>query len=137
MIQNVNEAHFQKTPPLNETASYVGHGGDTYGFMSDNGYFPALNATISVIVNQDSNGLYPSLVACHAVEIVAKHLNYTIKEKFGCRDATVPKYECKTQYGKPTCVDSYRGKETHNMCSATCGKSIVEYLLNGDENYVQ
>jgi hypothetical protein len=41
MIQNVNEASYSRTPPaLNLTASYVGHGGDTYGFMSDNGYFP-------------------------------------------------------------------------------------------------
>ena len=28
------------------------HLGDTYAFMSDNGFYPKLNASISVVVNQ-------------------------------------------------------------------------------------
>jgi len=40
MIQNVNEARHDHLPPTTLLASYIGHGGDTYGFMSDNGYFP-------------------------------------------------------------------------------------------------
>lgn len=119
-----------KTPPANLLASYVGHGGDTYGFMSDNGYFPYLNATISVIVNEDSNGLYPSLVTCHAVLIVAKHVGIdTDKQGLKCRDATVPMYVCKTEYGKPTCMNTYGKGETKSQCDAKCGKSAVEYLM--------
>ena len=44
------------TTSRSNLASYIGHGGDTYAFMSDNGYFPALNASISVIVNEDADG---------------------------------------------------------------------------------
>lgn len=31
---------YKPTPSIDNLASYVGHGGDTYGFMSDNGFFP-------------------------------------------------------------------------------------------------
>merc|ERR1712110_1266161 len=31
-------------PPRDDPNSYIGHGGDTYGFQSDNGYFPSYNA---------------------------------------------------------------------------------------------
>lgn len=68
MIQNVNEAkYWEKLAHTTDLASYIGHGGDTYGFMSDNGYYPQLKASISVIVNEDSNGSYPSLVTCKVV----------------------------------------------------------------------
>jgi hypothetical protein len=98
--------------------------------MYDNGYFPYLNATISVIVNEDSNGMYPSLVTCKAVEIIAKDIGIdTEKAGLKCRDATVPLFECKTLYGKPTCTNTYRGGETKAQCDAKCGKSAVEYLM--------
>jgi len=52
MVQNVNARKgYEKDPPLHLLASYAGHGGDTYGFVSDNGYFPMLKASISVITN--------------------------------------------------------------------------------------
>jgi hypothetical protein len=54
MIQNV-DPEMKRLPPLDHPGSYLGHGGDTYAFMSDNGYFPAINASISVIVNEDSD----------------------------------------------------------------------------------
>lgn len=54
MVQNVSPK-IGRRPALDLPASYIGHGGDTYGFQSDNGYFPSLNASISVVVNQDSD----------------------------------------------------------------------------------
>lgn len=32
---------------------YIGHGGHTYGYQSTQGFFPALNASMSIIANQD------------------------------------------------------------------------------------
>jgi hypothetical protein len=81
-------------------------------------------------VNEDSNGMYPSLVTCHAVLIVAKHIGIdTDREGIKCRDASVPMYECKTEYGKPTCMNAYRGGETKTQCDAKCGKSTIQYLM--------
>ena len=41
-----------KLPPHDHVGTYIGHGGDTYAFLSDAGYYPKLNASITVIVNQ-------------------------------------------------------------------------------------
>merc|ERR1712070_846623 len=43
-------------PKMREEGTYVGHGGDTYGFLSENGYIPQLHAAMSVIANEDGNG---------------------------------------------------------------------------------
>lgn len=134
MIQNVNSAaQWKNDPPLTWLASYVGHGGDTYGFMSDNGYFPKLKASISIIVNEDWNGQYPSLVTCKAVEIVAKHLEIRAP-LLKCGEARAPKYRCVTEvHGRPTkpsCEFTYDPHgETKSECDASCGKSAVEFLM--------
>jgi hypothetical protein len=36
---------------LNETATYYGHGGHTYGYISGQGFFPKLNISMSIITN--------------------------------------------------------------------------------------
>ena len=67
MVQNVNLKYAMppfdnKPPPHHAPLTYFGHGGDTYGFMSDSGYYPLLNASVAVIVNQDSDYIYPRYV---------------------------------------------------------------------------
>ena len=100
MIQNVSPK-IGKLPSLEHIASYVGHGGDTYAFMSDNGFFPKLNVSISVIVNQDHDFEYPSYVTtCKVVEIAARYLGHGDVD-LGC-DAPNPnpKYNCENLYGQ-------------------------------------
>jgi hypothetical protein len=64
-----------RPPPHNVPLSYYGHGGDTYGYMSDSGYFPLLQGSISVIVNQDSDYIYPSyVVTCNIAKFVMERL---------------------------------------------------------------
>ena len=65
MITSVSPLHAGRLPTLSTPGTYIGHGGDTYGFESDNGFYPTLNASISIIVNQDIDQLYPQLtVGC-------------------------------------------------------------------------
>lgn len=62
--------------PANQypVGQFVGHDGMTYGFSSTNGYFPAINATLSVIINQDAEFFFSrNTVACPLVEIIAFH----------------------------------------------------------------
>jgi hypothetical protein len=42
---------YTHTPPLNDSATYIGHGGHTYGFQSAQGFFPALNVSMSINTN--------------------------------------------------------------------------------------
>lgn len=46
-------------PVFDEVGTYMGHGGDTYGFLSEQGVIYGLNASMSVIANQDGE---PSFV---------------------------------------------------------------------------
>lgn len=38
--------------------AYIGHGGDTYGFLSESGVLPQFNATFSAIANEVSSGKF-------------------------------------------------------------------------------
>jgi len=68
-------------PPLSgpsAAATFLGHDGSTFGFLSNQGYFPALNASIVFMINQDQNdqGMLYSFgysATCHIAELVAKH----------------------------------------------------------------
>merc|ERR1719272_1129906 len=54
--------------------TFAGHDGMTYGFSSNNGYFAALNATLSFLSNQDKDFFFArNTVACPILEIIAKH----------------------------------------------------------------
>ena len=59
-------------PVASELGSYVGHGGDTYGFLSEQGYYSHLNATIVVVANTDAPGYFvQGVMACNAVKTAA------------------------------------------------------------------
>lgn len=61
-------------PKWGEWGSYIGHGGDTYGFLSEQGLVYGLNATISVVANEDSDGQVQPNLMCNAIKISAKVL---------------------------------------------------------------
>jgi len=128
MWQNVAPRYSRSRAPPDATASYVGHAGDTYAFKSDNGYFPALKAALAVVVNQDSDFRQPSAVTCGVVQIVAKHLGLPDADQ-GCLPIHTPMYECRMQYGAPTCMPSFyshgRGKRLAD-CTATCKSAAVD-----------
>eukprot|EP00656_Telonema_subtile_P051150 TRINITY_DN6819_c0_g1_i1.p1 TRINITY_DN6819_c0_g1~~TRINITY_DN6819_c0_g1_i1.p1 ORF type:complete len:369 (-),score=41.33 TRINITY_DN6819_c0_g1_i1:61-1167(-) len=121
MIQNVSPNISYRLPPVEHVASYVGHGGDTYGFLSDNGWFPTLETAISVIVNQDSDYDYPSyVITCAVVEIVAKYRNITTDLQ--CRQPNPdPLFKCVNAFGHPTCFPTHAPNGMNKTdCSATC-----------------
>jgi CubicO group peptidase (beta-lactamase class C family) len=125
MVQNVNlkygmPPYDKKPPPHNVPTTYFGHGGDTYGFMSDSGYYPLLNASVSVIVNQDSDYVYPSyVVTCNVVKLIMIEKKMDVSE-VKCIDAHPSTFECQTMYGEKVCAPSYRSRTSLKDCQATC-----------------
>jgi hypothetical protein len=63
------------SPPPPVLGEYGGHAGTTYGFLSFTAFFPALNASISVAVNQDYTAAnhVRHAAMCRAVEVAAHH----------------------------------------------------------------
>jgi len=62
----------------------LGHGGDTYGFISDQGHIPQLNATYSYIGNSDG-GISNFDVTCNLIKTAAKALKVEAPD-FKCGD---------------------------------------------------
>ena len=119
MIQNVN-VHNRQLPTLSLPGSYIGHAGDTYAFISDNGWFPALNASISVIVNQDSDFRYPSfVVTCKVVELVFK-VRLQRDVNLNCLPATKQMYACRSWLGHKQCYPTSHGGTEKHTCEAAC-----------------
>ena len=59
--------------PFSCPGAYVGHGGDTYGFLSEQGFYPTVNATIAVVANEDQHGDFvKNTLACGAYKIIAE-----------------------------------------------------------------
>lgn len=63
-------------PDFRQWGSYMGHGGDTYGFLSEQGIVGGLgNASFSVVSNQDYVGSFvQGAMACRTIVIAAKVL---------------------------------------------------------------
>lgn len=136
MIQEMSLQNLQTTYGeylgMNYTAgTYIGHAGDTYAFMSDNGFVPFLNASFSVIVNQDYDFAYPSyVVSCAVLQLAARYAGHDIDYK-----CTPPErrsdvsYECQHMYGQAVCVPQTGGQGTGmpdkpdaNHTQAACAK---------------
>lgn len=63
-------------PTFSALGTYMGHGGDTYGFLSEQGIAFGLNASISVIANQDGDSSFVSMsFMCKTIETAAKVLH--------------------------------------------------------------
>lgn len=61
-----------------------GHGGDTYGFQSFQGYTPTLRAAWSVVMNSDSGTNYAAYAQCFMMQIAVKHLAH-VDWDFDCK----------------------------------------------------
>lgn len=62
-------------PSLDDWGSYLGHGGDTYGFLSEQGWVPQLNATFAVVANEDFEGNFvKNALACALIQMAAEVL---------------------------------------------------------------
>ena len=109
-------------PTLDQDGAYVGHGGDSYGFLSENGHFPKLNATISAIANTDLDlSFVHETFACRVYEVIAKvKTGQAVDLK--CRTAPQPgaKYVCKRYSHYGSCQPSAYGSTTYSDCLASC-----------------
>lgn len=73
MIENVKFA--RKPPHFPDWGSYMGHGGDTYGFLSEAGIVAHLNASMAIVANEDSDSIIVSHNAfCKAIRAAARVL---------------------------------------------------------------
>lgn len=73
----IQQASWNATYPpiLGSWGSYIGHGGDTYGFLSETGVLTQFNASFSAIANEDYEGTFvKNVLVCKAIEIAAKVL---------------------------------------------------------------
>eukprot|EP00746_Dinoflagellata_sp_MGD_P139695 gnl/MRDRNA2_/MRDRNA2_73109_c0_seq1.p1 gnl/MRDRNA2_/MRDRNA2_73109_c0~~gnl/MRDRNA2_/MRDRNA2_73109_c0_seq1.p1 ORF type:complete len:384 (+),score=42.04 gnl/MRDRNA2_/MRDRNA2_73109_c0_seq1:122-1273(+) len=68
-------AHW-RAPPLDHISTGIGHHGQTYGFEMLGGYYPALNASIVVMTNQDAYRGFGFGVACRVVQKVAHYTGW-------------------------------------------------------------
>jgi CubicO group peptidase (beta-lactamase class C family) len=109
---------------LGYLGNYNGHGGDTYGFLSEQGYLESIESTISVVSNQDHNGLIAGYdLMCKVVQ-AASQILYNNTVDLQCMNSTYPhhtsKYVCESRAGQKSCVPSYHGQETKAECDSTC-----------------
>mmetsp|Transcript_73269 Transcript_73269/g.168029 ORF Transcript_73269/g.168029 Transcript_73269/m.168029 type:complete len:112 (-) Transcript_73269:47-382(-) len=74
-------------PVLNRTGwgFYEGHGGETYGFSSSQGFLPVAQAAFSVVTNTD-NVTYSAVAACRMVVALAANRGERID--LGCGHST-------------------------------------------------
>lgn len=73
MVQVGKGKKYGVPPKWGEWGTYLGHGGDTYGFLSEQGFVWGINASLTVVVNHDSPGigdLYCSLIEAAAQVLV-------------------------------------------------------------------
>jgi len=79
---------YSRTPPsFGKWGAYMGHGGDTYGFLSEQGIIWGLgNASFSVVSNEDTDGRFvQGALACRLILVAAKVLTNTTLD-FHCSE---------------------------------------------------
>ena len=65
-------------PKIEDWGAYEGHGGDTYGFLSESGVIHQLNASFSAVSNEDGRGNFvKGSIACSVIQIAAEVLRGT------------------------------------------------------------
>jgi CubicO group peptidase (beta-lactamase class C family) len=76
MIEQTSFKPSLSPPSMSQWGAYMGHGGDTYGFLSEQGIVELLgNASIAVVSNQDYNGVFVQhTLLCRVITIAAKVL---------------------------------------------------------------
>jgi len=71
-IRNVAAQH-DNPPKTSELATFVGHDGVTFGFFSNQGWFPRLETAMALMTNQENDDHVNYAITCRIVKIVAKH----------------------------------------------------------------
>ena len=78
MIETVDPKTGIIPAQVDTPGAYIGHGGETYGFLSEQGWFPSLNLSMSAVAAQTATNTVGSLnshvVMCRAAEIVSEVL---------------------------------------------------------------
>jgi CubicO group peptidase (beta-lactamase class C family) len=131
---------------LSDLGVYLGHGGATYGFLSEQGFYASINSTIAVVTNQDLNTSIVGLVHCKIVQTAARmlysnstidlrcgnHTNPTPAPPVGPTPAPVPTppvptpapkkhmYKCTNVGTEKKCLRDIYGSMTHSACKMAC-----------------
>ena len=123
MVQSVSRYDSHAPFRMNGTGAFLGHGGETYGFGSNSGFFPLVNASISVAlaqtdIAQDVGGS-PSRAQCNVLEAAALLLHGQ-RVSLGC-SGPEQRYSCVPGGPNATkalgqCVQDHRG--VHRECEA-------------------
>jgi CubicO group peptidase (beta-lactamase class C family) len=94
--------NIKSAPHLGYNSSFIGHGGMTYGFQSNQGFNKALNASVSIGSNQDFDSSYPIDALCHITQIISKYKN--VEQNFTCAKLEQSNFGCTALLGKdPVC----------------------------------
>lgn len=72
-VQQLDFTKLRQPLHYGDWGTTLGHGGDTYGFISDQGFIPQLNATFSWVGNSDG-GISNFDVTCNIINTAAKVL---------------------------------------------------------------
>ena len=96
MLQSANltTTTKQENYTMNDTCTIIGHAGNTYGFGSMQGYFPVLNYSMSIIVTNDWDFIYPSNVFCRINSVIMKHMGRSDWDTAGCLPPIPPTWSC-------------------------------------------
>ena len=85
-----------RAPPLDHVATGIGHHGGTYGFEMLGGYYPALNASITIATNQDAYKDFITGLCCSVVELIARHKGVVANGKgLNCTAPSAVTYTCR------------------------------------------
>lgn len=80
-----NVARYHALPPrLTDLGTFIGHDGETFGFWSNQGWFPNLNTSITVFTNQDHDANVNYALTCSIVKLVAQLRNISLGTQFQC-----------------------------------------------------
>lgn len=87
-VQQLDFKQLRRPWHYGDWGTTLGHGGDTYGFISDQGFIPQLNATFSWVGNSDG-GLSNFDITCSIINVAATVV-LGIKEPFRCSPFQAP-----------------------------------------------
>jgi hypothetical protein len=104
---------------MDDVATGIGHHGSTYGFETLSGYYPKLNASISIMTNQDLYLDFVMGLSCKVIEIVAQYKGFN--QDLLCREIQTPMYTC-FEGLEDSCLQTKKDGITREECETKCKK---------------
>jgi len=89
-VRNVEAPPPEVPPTTTALATFIGHDGVTFGFWSNQGWFPQLNASIAVVTDQDCDTTVNYALTCRIVQLVAKAKGVTGGGGLACGSLEAP-----------------------------------------------